>query len=196
MKKVLFALLMLVASGVLNAQEITMNMFNIYFGHPKKAVIVNGTNSTTVMFDENGRVFSKQVGSMRYEYVWDDENDEVEVTLMNGDLKLNSSYIYINSFTPNSYDYEFDGVHFVVDLKDNGAIRKITMTNPQMTMTQEYFYDNEDDYIPQKIVSSNGMMVQTTFIGTVELDEVGNMTKCTGASNGMILESTNEIEYY
>lgn len=196
MKKVLFALLMLVASGVLNAQEITMNMFNIYFGHPKKAVIVNGTNSMTVMFDENGRVLSKQVGSMRYEYDWDDENDEIEVTLMNGDMKLNSSYIYINSFTPNLYDYEMGVVHFVVDLKDNGAIRKFTIINPQMTMTQEFFYDKEGDYIPQKTVSSNGMMEQTSFVGIVEVDEVGNVIKCTEASNGMILESTNEIEYY
>ena len=195
-KNIMVMLTLLLAIGnSVNAQELTKNMFNVYFGNPKQLTVTDGNGTMVVEFDRQGRVLSKSMNDMKFVYQWDDDNDEVEVTLFNGDTKLNSTYIHLIIFTDTHYKYETDGVVLEVLLNDNGVLVQFKGVNPITTVTQDYFYENDSDVIPQKVIVTNGNMSQTAYFSG-KTDKMGNVTDITQSSNGAVSIVKRKIKYY
>jgi len=181
--------------NTVNSQELTKNMFNVYFGNPKQLTSTDGNGTMVVEFDRQGRVLSKSMNNMKFVYQWDEENDEVEVTLFTGDTKLSSTYIHLITFTDTHYKYETDGITIEAFFNDYGVLIKFIGVNPQTTIIQDWYYENVSDVIPQKVTITSGNMTQTAYFSG-KTDKKGNITEITQSSNGAVSTVKRKIKYY
>ena len=181
-----------------NAQELTKNMFNIYYGHPKTLVqsssMMPGT--MTIEFDRSGRVLSKTGGDVKIEYNWSSDSTSVEVKAYNNGQYVDSGMIYIEQMTSDKYKYTADGLSIEVTFRSNGSINKITTSDGGQSMTTTYYYNSSTDTYPYKLVQAGGGQSMTINIAGFEKDSKGNCVKFTQSAQGQSVVSTNTISYY
>ncbi len=181
-----------------NAQELTKQMFNIYYGKPKTLVQSNSVmpGTMTIEFDSEGRVLSKSGGEVKMVYNWSPDGTNVEVKSYNNDLYMGSGMIYIEQMTSEKYKYTADGATIEVLFRPNGSMSKTIISGGGQSMSTTYFYNGSDDVFPYKIVSAGGGQSMAVDVSGIEKDSKGNYIKCTESSQGQSVVSTNVISYY
>lgn len=199
MKKILLSLTVIVYNiFCASAQELTKNMFNIYFGQPKTLVqsssMMPGT--MTIEFDRSGRVLSKTGGDGKMVYNWSTDGTSVEVKVYNNGQYVGSGMIYIEQMTSEKYKYTADGATIEVSFRANGSINKMTMTGGGQSRATTYYYNSSADSYPYKIVSAGGGQSMTVNVTGIDKDSKGNCIKYTQSSHGQSMENTNSILYY
>lgn len=181
-----------------NAQELTKQMFNIYYGQPKTLVqsssVMPGT--MTIEFDRSGRVLSKTGSDGKMVYNWSSDGTSVEVKAYNNGQYVGSGMIYIEQMNSEKYKYTADGASIEVSFRSNGSINKMTMSGGGQTMSTTYYYNGSTDAYPYKIVSAGGGQSMTVNVTGVEKDSKGNCTKYSQSMQGQSVVSTNRIIYY
>ena len=199
MKKLFLSLTVVICNiFCINAQEITKNMFNIYYGQPKTLVqssnIMPGT--MTIEFDRSGRVLSKTGGDVKMKYNWSPDGTSVEVKVYNNGQYVNSGMIYIEQMTSEKYKYTADGATIEISFRANGSINKMTISGGGQSMTTTYYYNSSTDSYPYKIVSAGGGQSMTVNVTGIDKDSKGNCIKYTQSSQGQSMVNTNSISYY
>ncbi len=181
-----------------NAQELTKQMFNIYYGQPKTLVQSNSSmpGTMTIEFDRSGRVLSKSGGDSKMVYNWSSDGTSVEVKAYNNGQYMGSGMIYIEQMTSEKYKYTADGATIEVTIRSNGSINKMVMSGGGQSMSTTYYYNSSTDVYPYKIVSAGGGQSMTVNISGVSKDSKGNCIKYTQSSQGQSIVSTNTISYY
>lgn len=199
MKKYFFVLAFFVCNYCnVNAQELTKQMLNIYFGQPKTLVQSNNMSSETmtIEFDRSGRILSKSFGGGEMVYNWSSDGKSVEVKAYNNGQYMGSGMIYIEIMTSSQYKYTSNGANIEVSLRDNGSINKMTMSGGGQSMTTTYYYNSSTEAYPYKIVMAGGGQSMTANISGVSKDSQGNWIKCTQSAQGQSVITTNAITYY
>ena len=180
------------------AQELTKQMFNIYYGQPKTLVqsssVAPGT--MTIEFDRSGRVLSKSGGDGKMVYSWSSDGTSVEVKAYNNGQYVGSGMIYIEQMTSDKYKYTADGAKIEVSFRTNGSINKMTMSGGGQSMSTTYYYNSSTDAYPYKIVSAGGGQSMTVNVSGVSKDSKGNWIKYTQSAQGQSIVNTNTISYY
>ena len=181
-----------------SAQELTKNMFNIYYGQPKTLVQSNSMmpGTMTIEFDRSGRVLSKTSGDGKMVYNWSADGTSVEVKAYNNGQYLGSGMIYIEQMTSEKYKYTANGATIEISFRANGSINKMTMSGGAQSVTTTYYYNSSTDSYPNKIVSAGGGQSMTVNVSGVEKDSKGNGIKFTQSSQGQSMVNTNSILYY
>lgn len=181
-----------------NAQELTKQMFNIYYGQPKRLVQSNSAmpGTMTIEFDHSGRVLSKSGGDVKMVYNWGADGNSVEVKAYNNGQYVGSGMIYIEQMNSEKYKYTADGATIEVNFRSNGSINKMTMSGGGQSMSTTYYYNSSTDSYPYKIVSAGGGQSMTVNVSGIEKDSKGNCIKCTQSSQGQSMVNTYSISYY
>ena len=180
------------------AQELTKQMFNIYYGQPMTLVQSSSAmpGTMTIEFDRSGRVLSKSGGDGKMVYNWSSDGTSVEVKAYNNGQYMGSGMIYIEQMTSEKYKYTADGATIEVTIRSNGSINKMVMSGGGQSMSTTYYYNSSTDVYPYKIVSAGGGQSMTVNISGVSKDSKGNCIKYTQSSQGQSIVSTNTISYY
>lgn len=179
------------------AQNLTASQMNIYFGTPKKVTLTNSQGTTTTEFDRSGRVTKAQQGNMSISYDWNENGSEVTLSMYQGANFQDHGHIKILENTPSRLKYDMGGVVTMdISYKKNGALDKITMTNPQMSATMTYFYNNESDIFPYAIEQSSGNQALKCSVTIDATDSHGNPTVFTQEALGNKDITRQTIEYY
>lgn len=181
-----------------NAQELTKQMFNIYYGQPRTLVQSSSAmpGTMTIEFDRSGRVLSKTVGDGKMVYNWSSDGTSVEVKGYNNGQYVGSGMIYIEQLTSEKYKYTADGASIEVSFRPNGSINKMTMSGGGQSMSTTYYYNSSTDAYPYKIVSAGGGQSMTLSVTGIDKDSKGNCIKFTQSAQGQSVVSTNTISYY
>lgn len=197
-KKLVLSLVLMISNCAVNAQELTKQMFNIYFGQPK--TLVQSSNSSpesmTIEFDKSGRVLSKNAGSGKMVYNWNSDGTSVEVKAYNNGKYMGAGMIYIEQMTSEKYKYTADGATIEVSFRTNGSINKMTMSGGGQSMSTTYYYNSSTDAYPYKIVMTGGGQSMTINVTGVEKDSKGNCIKLKQSAQGQSMINTNRILYY
>lgn len=182
----------------IKGQELTKQMFNIYYGQPKTLVQSNNLTpeTMTIEFDRSGRILSKSGGNGKMVYNWNSEGTSVEVKGYNNGQYMGSSMIYIEQMTNDKYKYTTNGTTFEVMFRSNGSINKMIMSGGGQSMSTTYYYNSSTDAYPYKIVSAGGGQSMTVNVSGVSKDSKGNCIKYTQSAQGQSIVSTNTITYY
>ena len=140
------------------AQELTKQMFNIYYGQPMTLVQSSSAmpGTMTIEFDRSGRVLSKSGGDGKMVYNWSSDGTSVEVKAYNNGQYVGSGMIYIEQMTSEKYKYTADGASFEVTFRSNGSVNKMIMSSGGQSMSTTYYYNSSTDVYPYKIVSAGG----------------------------------------
>lgn len=199
MKKIIFALAVFVCNYCyVNAQELTKQMFNIYYGQPHILVQSNSSmsGSMTIEFDNSGRVLSKSGGNAKMIYEWSSDGTSVEVKAYDNGQYVMSGMIYIEQMTSDKYKYTADGTLIEVSFRANGTINKITMSGGGQSISTTYYYNSSEDVFPYSTVTAGGGQSMSVNISDIEKDSKGNCIKYTQSFQGQSIVSTNNISYY
>ena len=195
-----FILLSVVACVVslLDAQELTKKMFNIYQGQPKTLVQSNSEmpGSMTIEFDRSGRVLSKSGGDGKMVYNWSSDGTSVEVKAYNNGQYMGSGMIYIEQMSSEKYKYTADGASVEVTFRSNGSINKMTMSGGGQSMSTTYYYESSSDLYPYKLVMSGGGQTMSIKVYDIVKDSYGNCSKFTQSAQGQSMITNNKISYY
>ena len=153
-----------------NAQELTKNMFTIYYGQPKTLVQSSSAmpGTMTVDFDRSGRVLSKTSGEGKMVYNWSSDGTSVEVKAYNNGQYVGSGMIYIEQMTSEMYKYTVDGATIEVSFRTNGSINKMTMSGGGQSMSTTYYYNSSTDTYPYKLVQAGGGQSMTINVAGLE----------------------------
>lgn len=197
-KTVIIAVLIaLTASLSALSQSLTAAQQNIYFGHPKSAVITNSQGTTTNEFDRQGRITSITQGNMRMVYDWAADNSSVTMSMYQGQNLVDSGTVEISVFTPREYKYNIGGqADMTVTFRPNGSIDKMVMRNPQMTVTMTYYYRSADDMYPYAVEQAMGEQSAKLSVTIDETDAMGNPAVYTQEMMGNKDVTRTTIEYY
>lgn len=181
-----------------NAQELTKQMFNIYFGQPKTLVQSSSAmpGTMTIEFDRSGRVLSKSGGDGKMVYNWSADGTSVEIKAYNNGQYMGSAMIYIETMTSEKYKYTANGTSIEVSFRPNGSINKMTMSGGGQSMSTTYYYNSSTDVYPYKIVSAGGGQSMTATVTGIDKDSKGNCIKYTQSAQGQSVVNTNNISYY
>lgn len=199
MKKLfLISLVFMGFYGTVKAQELTKQMFNIYYGQPRTLIQSNSAmpGTMTIEFDRSGRVLSKSSGDGKMVYNWSSDGTSVEVKAYNNGQYVGSGMIYIEQMTSEKYKYTADEASFEVTFRSNGSINKMTMSGGGQSMSTTYYYNNSTDAYPYKIVSAGGGQSMALSVTGIDKDAKGNCIKFTQSAQGQSVVSTNTISYY
>lgn len=199
MKKIIFALAVFVCDYCyVNAQELTKQMFNIYYGQPHILVQSNSSmpGSMTIEFDNSGRVLSKSGGNAKMIYEWSSDGTSVEVKAYDNGQYVMSGMIYIEQMTSDKYKFTADGTLIEVSFRANGTINKITMSGGGQSISTTYYYNSSEDVFPYSTVTAGGGQSMSVNISDIEKDSKGNCIKYTQSFQGQSIVSTNNISYY
>ena len=199
MKKLLSALAICICSYChVNAQELTKQMFNIYYGQPRILIQSNSVmpGTMTIEFDRSGRVLSKSGGDGKMVYNWSSDGTSVEVKAYNNGQYIGSGMIYIKQMTSEKYKYTADGASFEVTFRSNGSINKMTMSGGGQSMSTTNYNNSSTDVYPYKIVSAGGGQSMTLSVTGIGKDSKGNCIKFSQSAQGQSVVSTNSISYY
>lgn len=199
MKKFLvLSFVLMVSNCAIKAQELTKQMFNIYFGQPKTLVQSSNISpeSMTIEFDKSGRVLLKKSSSGEMVYNWSSDGSSVEVKAYNNGQYMGAGMIYIEQMTSDKYKYTSNGATIEVSFRTNGSINKMTMSGGGQSMSTTYYYNSSTDAYPYKIVMAGGGQSMTVNVTEVEKDSKGNSIKFTQSSQGQSMINTNSILYY
>ena len=197
-KNLILLLVLMVSNGVVKAQELTKQMFNVYFGQPKTLVQSSNISpeSVTIEFDKSGRVLSKQSGSGKIAYNWSSDGKSVELKAYNNGQYMGASMIYIEQMTSEKYKYTVDGATIEVSFRTNGSISKMTMSGGGQSVSTTYYYSSSTDSYPYKIVTAGGGQSMTVNVSGVEKDSKGNSVSFTQSAQGQSMVNKNSILYY
>lgn len=179
------------------AQNLTASQMNIYFGSPKRVSVTNSQGTTVTEFDRNGRVTKAQQGNMSIKYDWSEDGSEVTLSMYQGANLQNQGNIRIIENTPSKLKYDIGGmVTMDISFKNNGALDKVIMTNPQMSGTMTYFYNQESDVFPYAIEQAYGDQSAKVSVTIDETDSDGNAIVYTQELMGNKDVTRLTIEYY
>jgi len=180
------------------AQELTKQMFNIYYGQPMTLVQSSSAmpGTMTIEFDRSGRVLSKSGGDGKMVYNWSSDGTSVEVKAYNNGQYVGSGMIYIEQMTSEKYKYTADGASFEVTFRSNGSVNKMIMSSGGQSMSTTYYYNSSTDVYPYKIVSAGGGQSIALSVTGIDKDSKGNCIKFTQSAQGHSVVSTNTISYY
>lgn len=179
------------------AQNLTASQLNVYFGTPKKVTVTNSQGTTVTEFDRSGRVIKAKQGNMSINYDWSDNGSEVTLSMYQGVNMKNHVHIKIIENTPSKLKYDIDGVvQMDISFKNNGALDKMINTNPQMSGTMTYFYNQESDVFPYAIEQVAGNQSAKVSITIDETDSYGNPIVSTQEFMGNKEVTRLMIEYY
>lgn len=179
------------------AQNLTASQLNIYFGSPKKVVMTNSQGTSVTEFDRNGLVTKARQGNMSISYDWSDDGSEVTLSMYQGANLQDHGHIKIIENTPSRLKYDMGGmITMDITFKTNGALDKYIMTNPQMSATMTYLYNNEGDIFPYAIEQSAGNQSAKMSVTIDETDSCGNPTAYTQEFMGNKDVTKLTIEYY
>lgn len=198
MKNLFLSLVLMISICDAKSQELTKQMFNIYFGQPETVVQSSNVSqeSMTIEFDKFGRVLSKRSGSGKMVYNWSSSGKSVEVKAYNNGQYMGTGMIYIEQMTPEKYKYTADGTTIEVSFRSNGSINKMTMSGGGQSMSTTYYYNSYTEVYPYKIVTTSGGQSMTVNVTVIEKDYKGNCIKFTQSSQGRSMVNTNSILYY
>lgn len=158
-----------------NAQNLTASQMNIYFGSPKKVTVTNSQGTTMTEFDRKGRVTSTKQGNMSVTYQWSDDGTEVTLSMYQGANFQDHGHINVIENTPSRLKYDMGGILTMdITFKKNKALDKVVMTNPQMSGTITYIYNQESDIYPYSIEQTAGNQVVKASVTINETDSYGN----------------------
>lgn len=189
----------LVAAVILptKAQNLTASQLNVYFGTPKKVTMTNSQGTTVTEFDRSGRVTKATQGNMSINYDWSDDGSEVTLSMYQGVNMQDHGHIKIIENTHSKLKYEIGGMVMMdISFKNNGAMDKLIMTNPQMSATMTYFYDQESDVFPYAIEQVAGNQSAKVSVTIDETDSFGNAIVYTQELMGNKDVTRLTIEYY
>lgn len=179
------------------AQNLTASQLNIYFGSPKKATVTNSQGTIIAEFDRNGRVTKVTQGNMSFKYDWSTDGKEVTVSMYQGANFQDSGLINVLENSPSRLKYVIgDMATMDISFKNNGAVEKIQMSNPQGNGTMTYFYDNASDVFPYAIEMSTGVQSAKISVTIDKTDSYGNPTAYTQEIMGQKEVTKMIIEYY
>lgn len=179
------------------AQNLTASQLNIYFGSPKKVVMTNSQGTSVTEFDRNGLVTKAQQGNMSISYDWSNDGSEVTLSMYQGANFQDHGHIKIIENTRSRLKYDMGGmITMDITFKKNGALDKTIMTNPQMSATVTYLYNNESDVFPYAIEQSAGNQSAKMSVTIDETDSYGNPTAYTQEFMGNNDVTKLTIEYY
>lgn len=184
-------------STIANAQNLTAAQMNIYFGHPKKVTVSNSQGVVTTEFDREGKITGISQGNMRMVYDWASDGKNVTLSMYQGQNIQDSGNISITTLSKSLYKYTIGGVvEMSVVFKENGAVEKLNISNPQMSTTMTYFYHNSQDIYPYAIEQSMGDQAMKLAVTINKTDSYGNAIEYTQEAMGMKDVSHLAIEYY
>lgn len=189
----------LVAAVILptKAQNLTASQLNVYFGTPKKVTMTNSQGTTVTEFDRSGRVTKATQGNMSIDYDWSDDGSEVTLSMYQGVNMQDHGHIKIIENTHSKLKYEIGGMVMMdISFKNNGAMDNLIMTNPQMSATMTYFYDQESDVFPYAIEQVAGNQSAKVSVTIDETDSFGNAIVYTQELMGNKDVTRLTIEYY
>lgn len=179
------------------AQNLTASQMNIYFGSPKKVSVTNSQGTTIAEFDRSGRVTKAIQGNMRINYDWSEDGSEVTLSMYQGPNLQDHGHIRVIENTASKLKYEVGGVVMMdISFKSNGALEKVDMTNPQMSGTMTYFYNQESDVFPYAIEQVAGNQSAKVSVTIDETDSYGNAIVYTQEFMGNMDVTRATIEYY
>lgn len=199
MKKIFWALTIYICNYCcVNAQELTKQMFNIYYGQPKTLVQSSSAmpGTMTIEFDRSGRVLSKNSGDSKMVYNWSTDGTSVEVKAYNNGQYIGSGMIYIETMTSEKCKYTADGALIEVSFRPNGSINKMAMSGGGQSMSTTYYYNSSADAYPYKIVSAGGGQSMSVTVKGIDKDSKGNCIKYIQSAQGQSVVNTNNISYY
>lgn len=197
--KQIFAAITLFFTMILSAaaQNLTANQMNIYFGSPKKVIMTNSQGTTVTEFDRRGRVTKANQGNMSISYDWSDDGSEVTLSMYQGVNMQDQGHIKIIENTPSKLKYDIGGMVMMdIFFKNNGAVDKVVMANPQMTGTMTYFYHQQSDVYPYAIEQASGNQSAKGSVIIDETDSYGNAIVYTQEFMGNKDVTRLIIEYY
>lgn len=178
-------------------QNLTARQMNIYFGSPKKAIMTNSQGTTIAEFDRVGRVIKAMQGNMSINYDWSEDGTVVTLSMYQGANYIDQGHIKIIENTPSKLKYDMGGVVTMnISFKNNGALDKVVMTNPQMSGTMTYFYKHESDVFPYAIEQAAGNQSAKGSVTIDETDSYGNAIVYTQELMGNKDVTRLTIEYY
>jgi len=158
------------------AQNLTARQMNIYFGSPKKVTMSNSQGTTVTEFDHTGRVTSAKQGNMSVSYEWNEQGDNVTLSMYQGANYQDHAHIEIVENSPSRLKYTIGNVvNMEILFKENGALEKSVMSNPQMSGSMIYFYKNDDDVFPYAIAQESGNQSIKISVTIDEIDSYGNV---------------------
>jgi len=179
------------------AQNLTARQMNIYFGSPKKVTMSNSQGTTVTEFDRTGRVTSATQGNMSISYEWNEQGDNVTLSMYQGANYQDHVNIEIVENSPSKLKYTIGNmVNMEILFKENGALEKSIITNPQMSGTVFYFYKNDTDVFPYAIAQESGNQSMKISVTIDEIDSYGNVIVCTHEYLGNKDVTRMFIEYY
>lgn len=179
------------------AQNLTAKQMNIYFGNPKSVITTNSQGTIKTEFDTFGRITKILQGNMHVVYDWNKDGSGVTLSMYQGANFMDSGTIEISVFNNMEYKYMVGGeVETTVIFKDNGAMDKTIMSNPQITGTMTFYYYSASDMFPYAIEQSMGVQSVVASVTINETDEKGNPTVYTQESMGNKDVTTQSIVYY
>lgn len=180
-----------------SAQNITARQMNIYFGMPKKVTMSNSQGTTTTEFDRDGRVVKVKQGNMSISYEWSEDGKEVILSMYQGANFQDHGHISIIENNSSKLKYSIEGmITMDIVFKNNGALDKVVMTNPQMNATMTYLYRNSDDVFPYAIEQAAGDQALKSSVIINETDSLGNPVVYTQEAMGNKDVTRLTIEYY
>lgn len=199
MKKVLsLCIMVFVAFLNVNAQMLTQQMFNLYYGHVKTlAVRVEGVfGESSAKFDRDGKVTEIIENGVQYKMQWNKECSSVLLRgYVNGSCQGEQTLsIYENSAS--TFSYGVAGITNTYNFKSNGAISKQTMSSNGQTQSCYYYYRSSEDIYPYKTVTTMNGQSMTTTIEILSVDSKGNPTRYSQSSNDHTMTRILEITYY
>lgn len=196
-KKLLLTLSLVVSTLVGYSQELTPKMLNVYNGKVKSITILEPEVQKGVVyeFQEDGRIKAVIQNTMKSIFNWLSD-DEAKCELLNDGIVVETAYLYINEYSELFYDYDAGTVNIKMWFKDNGAVSHGEILNNGTIFKTEYFYHNDSDIAPYKIVNQVGTQTQTTFVKINKVDKQGNITEFVQTCNGQSIKSKRIIKYY
>lgn len=199
MKKLLFFFVAFMCiNSIAKAQELTKQMFHIYFGQPKTLVQSSDQlqQPMIIEFDKSGRVLSKSFGDEKVVYDWNPDGSSVEVKAYNDGQYMGASMIYIQEMSTERYKYTANGFLYELSFRNNGSINKFTISTNDQSITTNYYYSLSTDAYPYKIVTAGGGQSITTKVSGISKDSQGNCIKFTQSVQEQSMVTTNSITYY
>lgn len=196
-KIVLLIILLFVNEQLATSQNLVAAQMNIYFGHPKTVIQNNSQGTIVTTFDYEGRILSISQGNMRMDYDWANDGKSVIVSMYQGADIKDSVAISISEMSNKKLKYNIgDIVNFEISFKSNGAVEHCVNSNPQMTVTTDYYYKNIDDFYPYSYEMYMGDQSIKISLIIDKMDSIGNAIEYTQELMGQKDSSRLEIEYY
>jgi hypothetical protein len=193
MKKLIFTLLVLVATLAASAQtNITAKMAGVPFGKVKSCLEKPSREAYT--FDRDGNTLTYSVG--KDSIIYTRQGDEVTGEIHKKGKVKDSFKIKVIQESPEKIVLELEDTTIEENYRPDGNLITSVISAKDQKLIQEMQYKDAESAVPVKMIMGNGLQSAEAKVSNVKFDEKGNWISMIVNAGDETDKITRVIEYY